>query len=73
MTVAQAADRIGISGSKLYQLISARAITFYRVGGKIIITDADVDAYVASCRVEAVTHKAAAPREQVKLKHLRLN
>ena len=49
------------------------AISFYRVGGKIVITEADVDAYLASCRVEAVTLKAAASRVQVSLKHLRLN
>ena len=72
MTVAQAAEKIGISASKLYQLIAARAITHYRVGGKILFSQADVDAYLASCRVGAVAPVATAPRVQIKLKHLRL-
>jgi excisionase family DNA binding protein len=72
MTVAQAAKRIGISASKLYQLTGARAISHYRVGGKILFTDADVDAYLAKCRVGAVTQTVTAPRVPLKLKHLSL-
>lgn len=73
MTVAQAAKRIGISASKTYQLIAARAISYYRIGGKIVLSEADIDAFLATCRVGAVTPKVAAPRVQVKLKHLRLD
>jgi excisionase family DNA binding protein len=72
MTVEQAAKKIGISVSKMYQLVSARAVSFYRVGGKIILSEADVDAYLASCRVGAVTPTVAAPRVRLKLKHLSL-
>lgn len=72
MTVVEAARRIGISPSKLYQLAAARAIAHYRVGGKIVFFEADVDAYLASCRVGAVTPVVAAPRVHLKLKHLSL-
>jgi excisionase family DNA binding protein len=73
MTIAQAANRIGISKSKLYQLVAARAIVHYRVGGKILFSESDVDSFLASCRVGAVTTVATAPRFQPKLKHLRLS
>lgn len=72
MTVKEAAKRIGISASKLYQLVGARVISHYRVGGKIVFAEADIDAYLATCRVGAVTPTVAAPRMPVKLKHLSL-
>jgi excisionase family DNA binding protein len=72
MTIAQAAEKIGISSSKLYQLVAARAITHYRVGGRILLSEADIDAYLASCRVGAITQIVTAPRVQVKLKHVTL-
>jgi len=72
MTVADAAKKIGVSPSKLYQLASARAVSHYRIGGKIVFSDVDVDAYLASCRVGAVTPVVTAPRIHPKLKHLTL-
>ena len=71
MTIAQAAEKIGISSSKLYQLVGARQISHYRIGGKIVITDEDVTAYLESCRVGAVTPRhGAPPRLDTPLKHL---
>jgi excisionase family DNA binding protein len=72
MTVKDAAQRIGISASKLYQLVAGRRIAFYRVGGKIIFAEADVEAYLAACRVGAVTPGITAPRPRVVLKHIKL-
>jgi len=72
MTVNEAAKRIGISASKLYQLVGARRIAHYRVGGKIIFAESDVEAYLATCRVGAVTPTVTAPRVPLKLKHLSL-
>lgn len=72
MNVRETAKRIGISVSKLYQLVSARAISFYRVGGKIIFHEADIDAFLASCRVGAVTPMVAAPRARPVLRHISL-
>lgn len=72
MTVKDAAKRIGISASKLYALIAARAVAFYRVGGKIILSEADVDAYLATCRVGVAEPIPATPLVRVKLKHISL-
>ena len=72
MTVTEAATKIGISPSKLYQLASARAIAHYRIGGKIVFFDQDIAAYLASCRVGAVTPLVTAPRTHLKLKHVSL-
>jgi len=51
-SVKEAAKRLGISQSKLYQLVSLRQIAHYRVGGKIVFGEADLVAYLDSCRVE---------------------
>jgi excisionase family DNA binding protein len=72
MTVTEAAKKIGVSCSKLYQLVAGRAIAHYRIGGKIVFFDSDVEAYLASCRVGAVTPSVTAPRLRPKLKHLSL-
>ena len=72
MTVAQAAQKIGISRSKLYQLVDARRIVHYRIGGKIVFFEPDIDAYLATCRVGTVAPSVAGPRVRIKLKHLTL-
>jgi len=73
MTIAEAAPRLGISASKLYQLVAARAIAHYRVGGKIVFSQADIDDYLARCRVAAVAPVPAAPRVKLRLKHITLS
>lgn len=73
MSVAEAAKRIGISASKLYQLVAARRVSHARVDGKIILSDQDIAEFLASCRVAAVAPVAAAPRVQLKLKHIKLS
>ena len=55
-SVKEAAKKLGISQSKLYQLVSLRLIAHYRVGGKIVFADADLAAYLESCRVETGGH-----------------
>lgn len=72
MTVAEAAKKIGISTSKIYQLAAARRISHYRVGGKPIFSDDDVAAFLASCRVGVATPAATTHRSTIKLKHLHL-
>ena len=72
MTVAEAARKIGVSASKLYQLVAARAIAHYKIGGKIVFSDADVDAFLTTCRIGVATPKAAPRCARLKLKHLNL-
>jgi excisionase family DNA binding protein len=61
MTVSEAAEKIGISTSKLYQLVGARAIPAHRVRGEISFLDADVQAYLDLCRVGAAAPVALLP------------
>ena len=49
MSVAEAAKKIGISASKLYQLVTARRICHYKIDGKILFSDDDIAAFMQSC------------------------
>jgi excisionase family DNA binding protein len=73
MSVKDAASKLGVSPSKVYELVSQRRLAHYRIGGKILFEDADVEAYRQSCRVGTATagkpvvcHRGRLP---VKLKH----
>ena len=72
MTVNEVARRIGISASKVYQLVSARRIAHYRIGGKIIFSEPDVASFLESCHVGTAAPVAAVPHMRPKLKHLSL-
>jgi excisionase family DNA binding protein len=69
MTVPEAAKRIGISASKLYQLAAARRIAHYRIGGKIIFGEDDLAAFMAICHVDVVAPARSLPRAP-RLKHI---
>jgi excisionase family DNA binding protein len=61
MTVAEAAELLGCKPSTVYELVSLRKLPHYRIGpcrGKIVLDRADVEAYRASCRVEAAREKS---------------
>ena len=73
MTVTEAAKKIGISTSKLYQLVAARHIAHYRVGGKIVFSEGDITSFQTSCRVPIVTTSVAPPSPKLRLKHLSLS
>ncbi len=74
LTVAQAAERLGISSSLVYSLVSGRKLRYCRVGngrGRIRIPDDAIGEYLARCTFEPMEEKPAP--ERVKLKHLRLS
>ena len=73
MTVIEASKRIGISPSKLYQLLAARKLAHYRVDGKIIIHEDDVAAFLAGCRIPTVPTETASSMPRLKLKHINLH
>ena len=73
MTIMEAAKKIGISTSKLYQLVAARHIAHYRVSGKIVFCEDDITSFLASCRVPTVTRSVAPPSPKLRLKHLSLS
>jgi excisionase family DNA binding protein len=54
LSVAGAAERLGVSRSVVYRLVAAREITFCRVGGAIRIEERAVEEYLAAVRVPAV-------------------
>jgi excisionase family DNA binding protein len=73
MTVTEAAKRLQISGSKLYQLVAKRLITHYRIGGKIVFFEDDLAAYLATCRVGACLLQTQIARQpRLKFKHITL-
>ena len=76
--VKRAAAYAGVCASVIYGLCAAQALQHYRIGGrgrrgKIIIHKADLDAFLASCRV-GPEQRATAPARpsRPKLRHLRL-
>jgi excisionase family DNA binding protein len=73
MTIMQAARKIGISASKLYQLVAARQIAHYRVGGKIIFSEDDIASFLAGCRVSATPAANITQPPRLKLKHITLS
>lgn len=58
LTPQQAAERLGVSRSLIFQLCREQRLTHYRVGGRgkrgrILIDEADLDALLTECRVSA--------------------
>jgi excisionase family DNA binding protein len=45
--------KMGISPHTVRVLVRRRELAHYRIGKRIVITDADIDAYMARCRVAA--------------------
>jgi excisionase family DNA binding protein len=73
MSVTQAAKLIGISPSKLYQLVSARQIAHYRIGGKIVFDEDDIAAFRCKCHVPVVQQASPPPPPRPHLRHLKLS
>jgi excisionase family DNA binding protein len=79
LSIKQAAARAGVSAALVYGWVGDGLVPYYRLGGKgrrgkILIDDADLDAFLASRRVgpAAAGSAAPAPRPPVRLRHLRL-
>lgn len=56
LTIAEAARRLGVSASLMYRCCQEQLIPHYRVGGKgrrgkILLSPADLDAFMMTCRV----------------------
>ena len=72
-TIAEAAKIAGVSASLLYQLCNDREIPHWRIGGKgrrgkILLSLADLESFMASCRVRAGPKESEPPP----LKYIRL-
>lgn len=69
LTVREAAARLGLSPDAVYELCRAGKLAHYRLGvhgGRLMVAEADLAAYLESCRVESATSK---PR--MTLRHVR--
>ena len=73
MKITEAAKKIGISTSMLYQMVAKRQIAFYRVGGRIIFSEDDITSFLAGCRVSATPADNIPQPPRLKLKHIRLS
>ena len=70
LTVRQAAQRLAISSSKLYQLAAERKTAHYRLGGKIVFAESDIDAFLLSCGVEPAAAARARTASKGTFQHL---
>ena len=52
LNVKDSATKVGISQSKMYELIAKHRVPHYRIEGKILLDEADLDAFLKSCRVD---------------------
>jgi excisionase family DNA binding protein len=58
LTVDQAAERLGTSVRFVRRLVFERRIAFVKVGRHVRITPADLDAFIAAGRVNALRREA---------------
>jgi excisionase family DNA binding protein len=79
LTVKQAAQRLGVSASKLYGMVERREIAHYRLGrGKIFFSDEQIQAFLDDCLVPKEdpgerTSKPSSPPRAGRLKNLTLD
>ena len=72
LSVKQAAERVGVSESMIYQWCHERRLAHLRLGtggrrGKILIEEADLDAFVNAQRVEAGEASTAPALKHIKI------
>lgn len=73
LTVDQAAEYLLVARSTVYGLLSTGRLPYYSIGpngGAKRISEADLQAYLESCRQGAEPHKQPRPRHR--LKHISL-
>jgi excisionase family DNA binding protein len=75
LTVKQAAERLGVSQSLVYGLISSRKLRYARIGngrGRIRIPEDAIGEYLARCTFEATDQELPQPATRMpRLRHLR--
>lgn len=59
LTVPEVAERLGTSQRFVRRLIAERRIPYTKLGKHVRLADGDVDAFIASGRVEAVAGAAS--------------
>lgn len=69
LTVKQVAKMLQLSAKSIYALVSRGDLPAYRIGGAVRVAQADMDAYLATCRSEGPPEPVAGA---VRLKYLSL-
>ncbi len=78
LTVAEAAEILGVGPQLIYQLVASRRIRFCRIGkgrGVIRIPEDSIQEYIASVTVDVQsgsTKPSSRPSRSVRLRHLHL-
>ncbi len=72
LTAKQAAERIGVSDSLVYEWCRSGELVHFRFGrkgkrGKLLIDEKDLDAFLSVCRQEARTQNPTPPLKHIKL------
>ena len=72
MSVKQAAERIGVSDSLVYEWCSAGRLVHFRLGrkgkrGKVLIDEKDLEAFLAACRQESRPQISIPPLEHIRM------
>jgi excisionase family DNA binding protein len=53
LTITDAADQLGVSSFTVRSWLRQRRLAYHRVGRRIVLDQADVDAFLQDCRIEA--------------------
>jgi excisionase family DNA binding protein len=73
LKVAQVAERLSLSESKVYQLVEEGRIAHHRLGGAIRFSEEQVDAYLEATKREPREPGPKTPARRIsRLKHIRL-
>lgn len=75
LTVKEVASKLRIGASEVYELIAAGEIVCHRFGrrrGRIAVSEADLDCYIASCRGVEQVLAITRPQSRHQLRHLKL-
>ena len=75
LTVDQVAEMLSCATSTVYEMVSRGDIPGYKIGprkGGIRIDEADVEAYVATCRIQTEERPRKMPR-RIKSRHFSLS
>ena len=70
LTAEEAADQLGVNVNTIYRLCHARQICHRKPGKKYLFTREDLEAYLASCKVEPQPPKGNG-ETRTNLKHLK--
>ena len=76
-TIAEASDLVGLSTSKLYELVQEKKIGHHRMDGSIRISGAQIEMYLATTNVETMREREESPTKEKhsrpRLRHIRLS